>query len=69
MPEGTPRCVGLPLSFGMLLFEQTVIPSGGSDGHVSSAVLCLIYILMVLSVETYNTDLWVVHPIVQHGVL
>ena len=38
---GTPRRVRLPVSFGMLLTEETLIPSWGPEGKVLWLCLCL----------------------------
>ena len=60
---GTPRRVRLPVSFGMLLAGETLIPRRGPEGKVLWLCLCLSCFLMTRSDEMFTADSEVVHPV------
>ena len=60
---GTPRRLRLPVSFGMLLAVETLIPTWGPEGKVLWLCLCLSYFLMTRSDEVFAADSGVVHQV------
>ena len=60
---GRPRRGRLPVSFGMLLAGETLIPTWGPEGEVFLLCLCLSYFLMTRSDEIFAADSGVVHPV------
>ena len=59
---GTPRQVRLPVSWGMLLEGEGLIPSWGAGGNEMGLCLCLSYFLIARSDEIFASDSSVVHP-------
>ena len=59
---GTPRQVRLPVSWGMLLEGEGLIPSWGAGGKEMRLCLCLSYFLIARSDEVFTSDSGVVHP-------
>ena len=59
---GTPRQVRLPVSWGMLLEGEGLIPSWGAGGKEMWLCLCLSYFLIARSDEVFASDSGVVHP-------
>ena len=59
---GTPRQVHLPVSWGMLLEGEGLIPSWGAGGKEMWLCLCLRYFLIAWSDEVFASDSGVVHP-------
>ena len=59
---GTPRQVRLPVSWGMLLEGESLIPSWGAGGKEMWLCLCLSYFLIARSDEVFASDSGVVHP-------
>ena len=53
----------LPVSFGMLLAGETLIPTWGPEGQFLWLCLCLSYFLMTRSDEIIAADSGVVHPV------
>ena len=60
---GTPRRVRLPVSFGMLLTGETLIPSWGPEGKVLWLCLCLSYFLLARSDEMFAADSGAIHSV------
>ena len=59
---GTPRQVHLPVSWGVLLEGEGLIPSWGAVGKEMWLCLCLSYFLIARSDEVFASDSGVVHP-------
>ena len=58
----TPRQVRLPVSWGMLLEGEGLVPSWDAGGKEMSLCLCLSFFLIVRSDEVFASALGVVHP-------
>ena len=59
---GTARKVRLPVSWGMLLEGEGLIPSWGAGGKEMWLCFCLSYFLIARSDEVFASDSGVVHP-------
>ena len=59
---GTPRKVPLPVSWGVLLESEGLVPSWGAGGKEMWLCLCLSYFLIARSDEVFASDSGVVHP-------
>ena len=59
---GTPCQVRLPVSWGVLLEGEGLIPSWGAGGKEMWLCLCLSYFLIARSDEMFASDSGVVHP-------
>ena len=59
---GTPCQVRLPVSWGMLLEGEGLIPSWGAGGKEMWLCLCRSYFLIARSDEAFASDSGVVHP-------
>ena len=60
---GTPRRVRLPVSFGMPLTGESLVPSWGQEGKVLWLCLCLSYFFLTRSDEMFAADSGAVHDV------